>query len=136
MLIVLVDADNVQPRRVAPVLRMLYDLGVEAQVIASGRGRALRRIRWPADAQLLIHAGWQRADVALAKAYSPSDDPLMLISGDGDFALLAARHPGPVVVVSGAPSRRLRDGTTVIDPAVDGLEPLQQWLHFHDLLTG
>ena len=31
----------------------------------------------------------------------------MLITGDGDFGLLAARHAGPVLVVSGAPSGRV-----------------------------
>jgi hypothetical protein len=79
-------------------------------------------------AQLLEHSGWQQADLALAAAYSPSIDPLLLITGDGDFALLATRHPGPVLVVSGAPSSRLRLGTTVVDPAADGVQPISQWL--------
>jgi hypothetical protein len=41
---------------------------------------------------------------------------------------LAARHPGPVLVVSGAPSTALRDVATVIDPAVEGVEPVRAWL--------
>jgi hypothetical protein len=54
--------------------------------------------------------------------------PLVLASGDGDFALLASRHGGPVLVVSGAPSSRLRDNATVVDPAMTGVDPLLRWL--------
>ncbi|WP_375474980.1 hypothetical protein [uncultured Jatrophihabitans sp.] len=128
MLRVLVDADNVQPRRVQPVLDLLVEAGAPAQITASGRRSALDRLSWPAGAQLLAHAGWQQADLALAAAYSPGDQPLLLITGDGDFGLLAARHPGPVLIVSGAPSGRLRDGNTVVDPAADGLAPIRNWL--------
>lgn len=127
MLRVLVDADNVRPQRIEPVLGLLADVP-EVRITASGRGQALARVRWPAGAELLEHAGWQRADLALAAAYSPADEPLLLISGDGDFGLLATRHPGPVLVVSGAASGRLRDGTTVVDPAIDGLAPISAWL--------
>lgn len=73
-------------------------------------------------------AGWQRADVALARAYEPRHGPLLLVSGDGDFALLAARHPGPVLVVSEAPSARLRAAAPVVDPVHDGLDTLRGWL--------
>jgi hypothetical protein len=132
---VLVDADNVAPQRITPVLTLL-DGVAEVRITASGRQDALARVDWPAGAELLEHEGWQRADLALAEAYSPTDGPLLLITGDGDFGLLATRHPGPVLVVSGAPSGRLRDGTTVVDPAVDGLAPIQAWLrtyvHRHD----
>jgi hypothetical protein len=76
----------------------------------------------------LVHAGWQSADLALAQAYAPADEPLILVTGDGDFGLLAARHPGPVLVVSGAPSGRLRDTAVVVDPAVDGVGPITDWL--------
>jgi hypothetical protein len=130
---VLVDADNVLPRRVEPVLAVLAELGGAADITASGRQSALDRIDWPASSELLVHAGWQRADLALAAAYSPSDDPLLLVSGDGDFGLLATRHPGPVLVVSGAASARLRDGTTVVDPATEGVEPIRAWLRAHGL---
>jgi hypothetical protein len=124
---VLVDADNVAPQRIEPVLALLAEVpGV--RVTASGRRQALAGVDWPDGTELLEHAGWQRADMALAEAYSPADEPLLLITGDGDFGLLASRHPGAVLVVSGAASGRLRDGTTVIDPAVDGVAPIRAWL--------
>jgi hypothetical protein len=124
---VLIDADNVVPQRVAPVLALLAGLP-EVRITASGRRQALARLSWPAGTELLEHAGWQRADLALAEAYSPAAEPLVLITGDGDFGLLASRHPGPVLVISGAASARLRDGTTVVDPALDGLAPVEAWL--------
>ena len=127
MLRVLVDADNVVPQRVEPVLALLTDVpGV--RITASGRAQALERVSWPDGTELLEHAGWQRADLALADAYSPAAEPLVLITGDGDFGLLASRHPGPVLVISGAASARLREGTTVVDPALDGLAPVAAWL--------
>ena len=107
---VLVDADNVAPPRLAPVLELLAGSSDEVHLSASGRREALDRLSWPPSAELLPTAGWQRADLALAEAYRPSTDPLVLVSGDGDFGLLASRHPGPVLVVSGAASGRLRDG--------------------------
>jgi hypothetical protein len=124
---VLIDADNVVAQRVEPVLALLVDVP-DVRITASGRPAALDRVSWPAGSELLAHAGWQRADLALAESYVPSDDPLVLVSGDGDFGLLASRHPGPVLVVSGSPSGRLRDGTTVVDPALDGLAPIRAWL--------
>ena len=127
MLRVLVDADNVVPRRIEPVLALVAEVP-EVRITASGRRQSLARVTWPDGTELLEHAGWQRADLALAEAYSPADEPLVLISGDGDFGLLATRHPAPVLVVSGAASGRLRDGTTVVDPAVDGLAPVAAWL--------
>lgn len=128
MLQVLVDADNVRPARLQPVLDLLDGLGTPFALIASGRQQALDAARWPDGATLLAHAGWQRADMALADAYEPSHDSLLLVTGDGDFGLLAARHSGPVLVVSGAASNRLRDAATVVDPAVDGTEPIRAWL--------
>jgi hypothetical protein len=125
---VLIDADNVAPARVRPVLELLAELGTPARITVSGRRGALDRLVWPTGSELLAHAGWQQADLALAEAYTPSDDPLLLITGDGDFGLLANRHPGPVLVVSGAPSGRLRDGATVVDPAADGVAPIRAWL--------
>jgi hypothetical protein len=127
---VLVDADNVAPPRLVPVLELLTEVP-DRQIIASGRPRALARVSWPADAHLLPTEGWQRADLALAGAYAPSTDPLVLVTGDGDFALLATRHPGPVLVVSGAASNRLRDATMVVDPATDGVAPIRAWLRHH-----
>jgi hypothetical protein len=124
---VLVDADNVVARRIEPVLALLAGVP-DTRITASGRKQSLDRVAWPAGTELLEHAGWQRADLALAEAYSPADEPLVLITGDGDFGLLATRHPAPVLVVSGAASGRLRDGTTVVDPALEGLAPIIAWL--------
>ena len=129
---VLVDADNVAPPRLAPVLALLATVAT-ARITASGRASALRRLSWPNGATLLPSTGWQRADLALAEAYRPGPDPLMLVSGDGDFGLLAGRHPGPVLVVSGAASARLRDVTTVVDPATDGVAPIVAWLGHHGI---
>lgn len=125
---VLIDADNVAPPRVSPVLGLLAESAVASEVTASGRPAALRRVTWPDGTTLLPHAGWQRADLALADAYVPSADPLLLITGDGDFGLLAARHPGPVLVISGAASGRLRDVAVVVDPVVEGMAPVAAWL--------
>jgi hypothetical protein len=127
---VLVDADNVAPQRIAPVLDLLSRVA-HVRITASGRREALARVAWPADAELMEHVGWQRADLALAEAYSPAAEPLVLITGDGDFGLLASRHPGPVLVISGAASGRLRDGTTVVDPALEGVEPIRGGLAAH-----
>lgn len=127
MLQVLVDADNVAAPRLRPVLQLLEDVPA-ARITASGRPSALDRLTWPEQTQLLPHQGWQRADLALAAAYRPDDEPLLLVSGDGDFGLLATRHPGAVLVVSGAASGRLRDGTTVVDPAAEGIGPIRTWL--------
>jgi hypothetical protein len=125
---VLVDADNVDPVRLAPVLELLGRVRDEVRITVSGRPEALARSSWPAGAEQLPTVGWQRADLALAGAYRPTRDPLVLVSGDGDFALLATRHPGAVLVVSGAASSRLRDGTTVVDPAAEGVQPVRSWL--------
>jgi hypothetical protein len=125
---VLIDADNVIPRRIRPVLDLLTELQIPAHVTVSGSGPALERTDWPAGSELLAHTGWQQADLALAGAYSPSTDSLLLITGDGDFGLLASRHPGPVLVISGAPSSRLRDGTLVVDPLTEGMDGIRAWL--------
>ncbi|MDP9116447.1 MAG: hypothetical protein M3O28_04135 [Actinomycetota bacterium] len=133
MLRVLVDADNVSPIRLQPVLDVLVAARVPIQLTASGRQGALDDLHWPTGAQLLAHTGWQRADVALARQYRPTSDPLLLVSGDGDFALLAARHPAPVLVISGAASQRLREVAMTVDPAVEGLQPVRDWLRAQGL---
>ena len=125
MLQVLVDADNVDPTRVALVLAALP---AYASVVAAGRRSALAAVSWPEGTTLLPASGWQRADLALAAAYTPSDEPLLLMSGDSDFALLAGRHSGPVLVVSEAPSHRLRAVVPVHDPAVDDPGDLRRWI--------
>ncbi len=127
---VLIDADNVGPARLQPVLDLLAGIA-GVRITASGRQAALDRISWPDGAEVLAHAGWQRADLALAAAYTPDAEPLVLISGDGDFGLLATRHPGAVLVISGAASGRLRGGTTVVDPVSEGLAPVHAWLRAH-----
>ncbi len=127
----LVDADNMPARRLQPVLDAVAALaaaGRSVAVIASGRPAVLDRLSWPPGTVLLASSGWQRADVALADAYRPSGDPLVLVTGDGDFALLAARHPGPVLVVSDAASGRLREAATVVDPVRDGTAGILDWV--------
>ena len=125
MIQVLVDADNVDPVRTRALLDALD--GVEAAIVVAGHPRALARTAWPAAATVVEAAGWQSADLVLAEAYEPGPDPLVLVSGDGDFGLLVARHTGPVLVVSEAASYRLT-GATVVDPAVEGGDPLRHWL--------
>lgn len=121
----LIDADNVPPARVRVVLA---ELPVYADIVVVGSARALARVSWPEHARVEEATGWQRADVALAQIYEGGDDPLVLISGDGDFALLAQQHQGPVLVVSEAASERLRRVATVIDPVHDGTDRLRSWL--------
>jgi hypothetical protein len=125
---VLVDADNVPPARLLPLLALLPPGGHDVRLVVSGRDAALAAVRWPDYAEVVPATGWQRADAVLAAAYRPGTGPLVVVSGDGDFALLAARHAGPVLVVSEAASARLRDSATVVDPVQDGVVPLRQWL--------
>ncbi len=123
---VLVDADNVTGPRLNALLHALR--GVPTRMLAAGSREALNAVSWPDTAVLLPREGGQRADVALASAYTPAPTPLIIVSGDGDFALLAARHPGPVLVVSEAASGRLRAVAPVVDPIHDGVGPLVAWL--------
>ncbi len=125
--VALIDADNVAPSRLQPVLDLLATVP-DTRVVASGRPAALARLDWPAGTEQLPAQGWQRADVQLAQNYRPGPYPLLLVTGDGDFALLAGRHPGPVVVISGSPSTRLRDVALTVDPATEGTEPIRAWL--------
>jgi hypothetical protein len=93
----------------------------------AGSPRALAAVGWPARARLIEIEGWQQADAALARAYRPGAEPLVLASGDGDFVHLARGHAGPVLVVSDRPAARLRDVGTVVDPVTQGLAALRQW---------
>lgn len=124
MLQVLIDADNVPPARVYAVLAALPSY---AEIVVVGSAFALGRVEWPAQAHVEEASGWQRADLALAQIYQGGEHPLVIVSGDGDFALLAQQHEGPVLVVSEAASSRLRRVATVIDPVHDGLDRLRSW---------
>ena len=126
----LVDADNLDVGR----LRLIApELATVSRLVVAGHPARLRRVDWPDGADLRPAGGWQGADAVLAQAYVPDDEPLVLVTGDGDFALLAQRHTGPVLVVgtSGATSGRLRHGAgvTVVDPVHDGVERLRAWLN-------
>jgi len=129
---VLVDADNLDAGRLRLVAAELARAGaaVAARTVVAGHPAKLARLAWPPGADVRDASGWQSADAALAAAYVVDDAPLVLVTGDGDFALLAARHPGPVLVVgvSGATSSRLREHGTVVDPVHDGVERLRSWL--------
>jgi hypothetical protein len=127
---VLVDADNLD----VPRLRLLVvalEAAPSAEVVVAGAPAALEAIDWPARAQVLPATGWQGADLLLARAYRAEDRPLLLATGDGDFAQLARRHPGPVLLVSST-SNRSRALTaphiTPTDPAADAGAQLRRWL--------
>lgn len=128
----LIDADNLTPARLAAVLRVLPL--AETDVVVAGSPAALARVGWPTSARVLPVEGWQAADAVLARAYRAGPDPLVLASGDGDFAHLARGHAGPVLVVSGRPAGPLRDLATVLDPVTDGLDALRHW--FDAVLDG
>ena len=125
MIQVLIDADNLGAARIAAFLKAvpLEEVGI----VVAGSPRALAGVHWPAVARVLEVEGWQQADLALVEAHRPSGDPLVLVTGDGDFAMLAATHPGPVLVVSDRPASRLRAAGTVVDPVVDGLDAVRHW---------
>jgi hypothetical protein len=123
---VLVDADNVVAARLELLLDALTPYDVVMTV--AGHADAVGALDWPAAATVIEADGWQRADLVLASAYVPEPGPLVIASGDGDFGLLATRHPGPVLVVSEAASGRLRDVATVIDPATEGSGGIVEWL--------
>jgi hypothetical protein len=130
--LVLVDADNLAAARLRLFVEALPEAGTDLEVVVAGSARAVGSVAWPSYAEVLAISGWQRADVALVEAYEERrdlDGPLVLVTGDGDFGLLATRHRGPVLVVSGSPSSRLREGgAAVVDPALVGAEPVRAWL--------
>ena len=129
-MLVLVDADNLD----VPRLRLLVaalDVAPSADIVVAGAPEALEAIDWPPQAQVFPASGWQGADLLLARTYRAEDRPLLLATGDGDFAQLARRHPGPVLLVSGTSSRsRALTGPriTPTDPAADGGAALRSWI--------
>lgn len=125
MLQVLVDADNLHRTRLAALLSALPEY---AAITAAGSPRVLAAVVWPSRTALLPRTGWQRADLELAGAYRPDDGPLVLATGDGDFAQLGRRHAGHVLVVSDAPSAHLRAVGTVLDPVHEGPEAVRTWI--------
>ena len=129
----LVDADNLDVGRLRLVVDELAAClaeGYPVRLHVAGHPTRLASLPWPGAAELLPAHGWQRADAVLAAAYVADDEPLVLVTGDGDFALLADRHPGAVLVVgvAGATSGRLRNRAAVVDPVHDGPERLRSWL--------
>ena len=125
MIQVLIDADNVSAPRIAALLRALpLD---EVEIVVAGSPRAMSAVRWPAQARRSEIEGWQQADLKLMDAYRPGSDGLVLVTGDGDFGMLAATHAGPVLVVSDRPASRLRSAGTVVDPVLDGVDAVRLW---------
>lgn len=125
MIQVLIDADNLSAPRIRAFLKAVpLD---EVDIFVAGSPRALAGIQWPHIARVLEVEGWQQADLALVQAHRAETQPLVLVSGDGDFAMLAATHPGPVLVISDRPASRLRAAGTVVDPVVDGLDAVRHW---------
>jgi hypothetical protein len=130
---VLVDVDNLdigRLRMVVAELSVAAAAGRVLRIVVAGPAARTAELGWPPGAVLLDAGGWQRADAALAAVYCPDDEPLVLVSGDGDFSLLAQQHPGPVLVVGVArsTSARFKDAAAVVDPVHDGLERLRAWL--------
>jgi len=127
---VLVDADNLDPARLRLVAAELHDAGPEVRVVVAGHPARLAAVRWPEHAVVVEASGWQHADVTLAAAYQPDDGPLVLVSGDGDFALLAQRHEGPVLVVAPEAGRsaRYRSTGAVLDLVHEGPQRLRDFL--------
>jgi hypothetical protein len=124
---VLVDADNVPTARLQVLADALGSYVGSMRIVIAGHGDVVSGVRWPVEPDVIVAQGWQRADLELAGAYSPAPGPLVLASGDSDFVQLAARHPGPVLVVSEAAASRYRDLGTVVDPVHD--QPaLELWL--------
>lgn len=131
---VLVDADNLDVPRLrllVAALEAASETWPSADIVVAGAPTALDALDWPSEAQVLPASGWQGADLLLARAYRADDRPLLLATGDGDFAQLARRHPGPVLLVSGTSSRsRAFTGRRIVstDPASDGGSQLRSWL--------
>src|SRR5581483_9593076 len=127
---VLVDADNLDVPRLRLLVAALQGAS-PADVVVAGAPAVLEAVDWPTHTQLLPATGWQGADLLLARAYRAQHQPLLLATGDGDFAQLARRHPGPVLLVSSTANRShnlTAPHTIPTDPAVDGGAQLRAWL--------
>jgi hypothetical protein len=127
---VLVDADNLDVPRLRLLVAALQAASC-ADVVVAGASAVLNAVDWPPDTQLIPATGWQGADLLLARAYRAEDRPLLLATGDGDFAQLARRHPGPVLVVSSTANRShnlTAPHVVPTDPALDGGAQLRAWL--------
>ena len=127
---VLVDADNLDVPRLRLLVAALQAASC-ANVVVAGASAVLNAVDWPPDTQLIPATGWQGADLLLARAYRAEDRPLLLATGDGDFAQLARRHPGPVLVVSSTANRShnlTAPHVVPTDPALDGGAQLRAWL--------
>jgi hypothetical protein len=131
---VLVDADNLDVPRLrllVAALEAVLEASPSAHVVVVGAPAALDALDWPSGAQVLPASGWQSADLLLARAYRADERPLLLATGDGDFAQLARRHPGPVLLVSGMSSRSrafIGPRISTTDPASDGGAQLRSWV--------
>lgn len=128
---VLIDADNLNVPRLRLLVSALGD-APSGHVVAAGTASALDAVDWPQGVEVLTAHGWQAADMLLAQAYRPDDQPLLLATGDGDFVHLARQHPGSVLLVSSTASRsRAFRGPriSITDPVADGGAELRAWLH-------
>ncbi|MDQ5856605.1 MAG: hypothetical protein M3302_09960 [Actinomycetota bacterium] len=131
---VLVDADNLDVARLrllVAALEAVLEASPSADVVVAGAPAALDALDWPSGAQVLPASGWQSADLLLARTYRADERPLLLATGDGDFAQLARRHPGPMLLVSGTSSRSrafIGPRISTTDPASDGGAQLRSWL--------
>lgn len=129
---VLIDADNLDVPRLRLLAAALEDAS-SADIVVVGAPAALEALDWPPHARVLAASGWQGADLALARSYRADDRPLLLATGDGDFAQLARRHPGPVLLVGRTSSRSrafVGPRITSTDPASDGGTQLRSWIAF------
>lgn len=119
------DADNLSAPRLRAFLRAVPMAEVEMTV--AGSPRAITDVEWPRRAHVHEIEGWQQADLYLVGAYRPGAEPLVLVTGDGDFGMVAATHGGPVLVISDRPASRLRSAATVVDPVLDGVDAVRRW---------
>lgn len=125
MIQVLIDADNLPVHHLEGLLRALpLD---EVALVVAGSGEALGMVEWPPPAMVHHVVGPQEADAALLAAYRPGAAPLVVASGDKDFAGIVRGHGGPVLVVADRPAKALQAVAEVIDPVRDGIDAVRRW---------